>query len=148
MPATKLNLIVAETPEQIETARTLFKEYGASLGFSLCFQSFDKELAELPGSYAPPRGRLLLALDPANHSAPEYAGCVALHPLEGSICEMKRLYVRPEFRGRGVGQQLAAAIIAAGRELGYKSMRLDTVPGVMDSAIKKYRLPRDLALHT
>jgi putative acetyltransferase len=139
MSAVKLNFVIAESPEQIEAARALFREYGASLGFSLCFQSFDQELAGLPGSYAPPRGRLLLALDAEKHAAPEYAGCVALHPLEDDICEMKRLYVRPEFRGRGVGQQLVSAIITAARELGYKSMRLDTVPGVMDSAIKMYR---------
>lgn len=138
MALTKLNLVLAESPEQIEAARTLFKQYGASLGFSLCFQSFDKELAELPGTYAPPRGRLLLALD-SEQSGEQYAGCVALHPLAEEICEMKRLYVRPEFRGRGVGQRLIAAIIDAGRELGYKSMRLDTVPGMMDSAIKMYR---------
>ena len=139
MPAMKLNLVRAETPDHIKAARTLFKEYGASLGFSLCFQSFDKELAELPGSYAPPRGRLLLALDSAKDSGPEYAGCVALHPLGDDVCEMKRLYVRPEFRGCGVGQQLVAAIMAAARELSYKKMRLDTVPGVIDSAIKMYR---------
>ncbi|HEV2113462.1 MAG TPA: GNAT family N-acetyltransferase, partial [Terriglobales bacterium] len=88
--------------------------------------------------YAPPRGRLLLATDSENGSQ-QYAGCVALHPLAEEICEMKRLHVRPEFRGRGVGQRLIAAIIDAGRELGYKSMRLDTVPGMMDSAIKMYR---------
>lgn len=144
---TAIKLIVAESSEHIEAARALFKEYGASLGFSLCFQSFDQELAELPGSYAPPRGRLLLAADDGE---PEYAGCVALHPLGEDVCEMKRLYVRPAFRGRGVGQQLVAAIIAAGRELGYKSMRLDTVPGVMDSAIKMYRQTgfREIAPYT
>jgi len=134
-----IKLVLAESPEHIEAARTLFKEYAASLGFSLCFQSFDKELAELPGSYAPPRGRLILALERAPVAGPKYAGCVALHPLGDGICEMKRLFVRPGFRGRGVGQQLIAAIIAAGRELGYASMRLDTVPGVMDAAIKMYR---------
>src|SRR5579864_5621656 len=84
-----MKLIAAETPEQIEATRALFKEYGASLGFSLCFQSFDKELAELPGSYAPPRGRLLLAVDPKKNGASEYAGCVALHPLDDDVCEMK-----------------------------------------------------------
>src|SRR5205823_11247475 len=93
------NLIQASSWEQIEAARMLFREYGASLGFSLCFQSFDQELAQLPGTYAPPQGRLLLALDgwSSLNGARQYAGCAALHPLESDICEMKRLFVRPEF---------------------------------------------------
>ena len=133
------NLIQASSWEQIEAARMLFREYGASLGFSLCFQSFDEELAQLPGTYAPPQGRLLLALDPAENGQQKYGGCVALHPLQEKICEMKRLYVRPEFRGRGLGQTLVEEIIAAARGIGYQRMRLDTVPGVMDAAIKMYR---------
>src|SRR5579872_4614551 len=97
----------AESPEHIAQARELFLEYADSLGFSLCFQSFDEELAGLPGDYSPPDGRLLVA---------EYlgqpAGCVALHKLEPGICEMKRLYLRPHLRGRGVGRALAEAVIA------------------------------------
>jgi GNAT superfamily N-acetyltransferase len=124
----------AETPEQIELARTLFQEYGASLGFSLCFQNFDKELAGLPGDYAPPRGGLLIAyLD----SQP--AGCVALHEFGDGISEMKRLYVRPAFRGKRVGLALANAAIAAARDIGYQRMRLDTVPSEMADAVKMYR---------
>lgn len=128
-----LHLEQATTPQQIALARTLFQEYGASLGFSLCFQNFDKELAGLPGEYAPPRGRLLIA-----YLDPEPAGCVALHQFEAGISEMKRLYVRPAFRGKRVGLALANAVIAAAREIGYKSMRLDTVPSEMADAVKMY----------
>jgi GNAT superfamily N-acetyltransferase len=128
-----LHLEQAKTPEQIALARTLFQEYGASLGFSLCFQNFDKELAGLPGDYAPPKGRLLIA-----YSDGEPAGCVALHQFEPGISEMKRLYVRPAFRGKRVGLAMANAIIAAARDIGYKRMRLDTVPSVMADAVKMY----------
>src|SRR5947208_592701 len=108
----------AESPEQIAQARELFLEYANSLGFSLCFQSFDRELAALPGDYAPPEGRLLLAT-----SNNDPAGCVALHKLESDICEMKRLYVRPSYRGKGLGRELAEKIIAEARQLGYKKLR-------------------------
>src|SRR5260370_9231804 len=91
----------AESPAQIAQARELFKEYAQSLGFSLCFQNFDKELAALPGDYAPPEGRLLLA----DYDA-QPAGCVALHELEPGICEMKRLYLRRRFRGKGFARAL------------------------------------------
>src|SRR6267154_6377726 len=87
-----------ESQAQIDQARELFLEYASSLGFSLCFQNFDEELAGLPGDYAPPEGRLLLALYEG-----ELAGCVALHKLDSEICEMKRLYLRPKFRGKGLG---------------------------------------------
>src|SRR3954464_14482444 len=107
----------AETPEQIAQARELFLEYANSLGFSLCFQSFDQELAALPGDYAPPDGRLLLAT-----SSGQPAGCVALHKLALEICEMKRLYVRPQFRGKGLGRELAQKIIAEARDVGYKRL--------------------------
>src|SRR3954467_439354 len=128
-----LHIEQAGSPEQISLARTLFEEYGASLGFSLCFQNFDKELAGLPGDYAPPKGRLLIAyLD----SQP--AGCVALHAFDLGISEMKRLYVRPAFRGKRVGLALARGIIDAAREIGYERMRLDTVPSEMADAVKMY----------
>ena len=128
-----LHLEQAETSQQIELARTLFQEYGASLGFSLCFQNFDQELAGLPGDYAPPRGRLLIA-----YLDSEPAGCVALHEFTPGISEMKRLYVRPAFRGKRIGLALANAIIAAAREIGYERMRLDTVPSAMADAVKMY----------
>ena len=124
----------AESAEQVEQARALFLEYAASLGFSLCFQSFDKELAGLPGDYAPPAGRLLVA----EHEG-QVACCVALHKIGDGVCEMKRLFVRPEFRGKALGRALAERVIAEARALGYARMRLDTIVGKMDAAIALYR---------
>jgi putative acetyltransferase len=124
----------AETPFQIAQIRELFLEYAQSLGFSLCFQSFDRELAGLPGDYAPPEGRLLLA-----EYEGEVVGCVALHKLEPGVCEMKRLYLRPTVRGKGLGRILATHIIAEARQIGYQRMRLDTVEPVMKDAVAIYR---------
>lgn len=124
----------AESAAQIAQIRELFLEYAQSLGFSLCFQSFDKELAGLPGDYAPPEGRLLLA---KYEGAP--AGCVALHKMEPGVCEMKRLYLRPQFQGKGLGRALAETIIAEARGVGYKRMRLDTVEPKMKNAVALYR---------
>jgi putative acetyltransferase len=124
----------AATPAQIAQARELFLEYAQSLGFSLCFQNFDQELAGLPGDYAPPGGRLLLA-----ELSGELAGCVALHKFDNDICEMKRLYLCPKFRGKGLGRILAEAIIAEAHQIGYRRMRLDTVGPVMQDAVAMYR---------
>jgi putative acetyltransferase len=124
----------AESPTQIAQARELFLEYAQSLGFSLCFQNFDQELAGLPGDYAPPDGRLLLAM-----YEDQLAGCVTLHKLELQICEMKRLYLRPQFRGRGLGRALAGQIITEARQIGYQRMRLDTVEPIMKDAVAMYR---------
>jgi putative acetyltransferase len=137
-----LSFIHVETPAQIVQARELFLEYAQSLGFSLCFQNFDDELANLPGDYAPPHGRLFVV-----EFEDQLAGCVALHRLgaeTGSeagyeVCEMKRLYLRPQFRGRGLGRALADRIIAEARAIGYKRMRLDTVEPVMKDAVAMYR---------
>jgi len=112
----------------LDEIRTLFREYAASLPFALDFQDFDRELAELPGAYAPPHGALLLARG---------AGCVGLRPIDETTCELKRLYVRPSARGTGLGRRLAEAVVAEARRLGYEEMRLDTVPG-MDSAQSLY----------
>jgi putative acetyltransferase len=133
-----LSFAQASSPSQITHARELFLEYAQSLGFSLCFQNFDKELAELPGDYVPPTGRLLLA-----EYEGQLAGCVALHQLSPGIgsefCEMKRLYLRPQFRGKGLGRALADRIIAEARQIGYRRMRLDTVEPVMKDAVAMYR---------
>ena len=124
----------AESPEQIAQVRELFLEYAQSLDFNLCFQSFDQELAGLPGDYAPPDGRLLLM-----HYDGELAGCVAMHRLEPEICEMKRLYIRPQFRGKGLGRILTQHVIAEARSVGYNRMRLDTVEPAMKTAVGLYR---------
>ncbi len=128
------SIFQAESPSQIAQARELFLEYAQSLGFSLCFQNFDKELAGLPGDYAPPDGRLLLA-----EFEGQFAACVALHKLGPDICEMKRLYLRPQFRGKGLGRTLAERIISEARQIGYRRMRLDTVEPVMKDAVAMYR---------
>jgi ribosomal protein S18 acetylase RimI-like enzyme len=124
----------ASSPTQIGRVRELFLEYAQSLGFSLCFQSFDQELAGLPGDYAPPEGCLLLV-----EAEGKPAGCAALHKLDDNTCEMKRLYLRPQFRGNGAGRALAERILAEARAIGYKSIRLDTVEPVMKDAVAMYR---------
>ena len=129
-----MKIIQALSPEDIARARILFQEYEASLGISLCFQNFEGELAELPGEYAAPTGRLFLAFD-----GNQITGCVALRGLGEGACEIKRLYVRPDFRGRGLGRELTKAVIDAARQIGYERMRLDTFPGKMDTAIAMYR---------
>ncbi len=130
----EIEIIAATTPSHIVVARELFLEYAASLGFSLCFQNFEQEVAELPGKYAPPSGRLLLAMRDE-----QAVGCVALRALADELCEMKRLYVRPAARGTGLGRQLVERIIAEARAIGYRRMRLDTIQGLMDRAIALYR---------
>jgi GNAT superfamily N-acetyltransferase len=127
-------IVRAGSPDDLEHARTLFKEYAAWLEIDLCFQNFEKELAELPGEYAPPNGRLLLAIKDTG-----IAGCVAMRKIGEGACEIKRLFVRSEFRGQGLGRQLAEAIIREAKQIGYQRMRLDTLPPQMNDAIALYR---------
>ena len=129
-----MKLIEVKTDKGVQQARRLFEEYAAWLGFSLCFQNFDKELAELPGDYAPPNGCLLLAIE-----NDQVMGCVALRKIGEGTGEMKRLYVRPEFRGKGLGRTLTERVIEVARDMGYLRLRLDTLPGKMDQAIAIYR---------
>jgi GNAT superfamily N-acetyltransferase len=145
-------IVPADNPVRIHAVRELFKEYAASLSFDLCFQGFAEELARLPGEYAPLSGMLLLGL-----VDDQVAGCVALRRLVGEmagehgdifggsdvrdmkLCEMKRLYVRPEFRGCGLGAELISSILECAAAVGYKKMRLDTVPSEMGKAVEMYR---------
>jgi putative acetyltransferase len=120
----------------LDAVRALFSEYAASLGFSLSYQGFEAELAGLPGKYAD--GALLLAK--VDGSA---AGVVGLRKLEPGIAEMKRLYVRPAHHGRSIGRKLAEAAVATARERGYRRLRLDTISGKMDAAVKLYRSIRN-----
>ena len=124
----------AQSPEDIEIARELFREYAAGLNIDLCFQNFDQEVNGLPGNYAPPAGRLLLAIE-----GEQVGGCIALRRYDDGACEMKRLYVRPEFRGQGLGKKLVTTLLDAARAIGYQRMLLDTLPGKMDEAIALYR---------
>jgi putative acetyltransferase len=123
----------AKTPEDLAQARRLFRAYADWLGVDLCFQGFERELAELPGCYAPPAGRLLIA-----RVGGDVVGCVGLRPLEPGVCEMKRLWVEPGFAGRGIGRALAERIIDVARSLGYRRMRLDTIPERMPAAQHVY----------
>lgn len=127
-----MKIIQANSVEDIAAARRLFEEYAASIGTDLCFQNFTKELAGLPGAYAPPRGRLLLAVV---DGVP--VGCVGLRPHDERTGEMKRLFVQPGHQGRGLGRSLVEAVITEARAIGYTTLLLDTLPS-MQSAIRLY----------
>ena len=116
-----IKIVEVKTAKQYAEIKKLFLEYETWLGFDLSFQSFEKEVSTLPGKYKPPWGSILIAL---YHE--KIAGCIALRPLEQTICEMKRFFVRPQFRGKGIGRLLAKAIIKKAKDIGYIKMRLDT----------------------
>jgi ribosomal protein S18 acetylase RimI-like enzyme len=120
-----LEIFPAKTDEDFEIAKKLLVEYGNSLSFHLSFQDFEEELANLPGDYVRPAGCLLLAV-----YKEQPVGCVGLRKLNDGVCEMKRLYVKPQFRGLGIGRALAEAVIVEARKIGYNYMRLDTVPSM------------------
>jgi GNAT superfamily N-acetyltransferase len=143
----RVAIVPADSPLRVQAVGELFLEYAQSLSFNLCFQSFEQELASLPGEYAPWSGMLLLGLV---NDVP--AGCVALRKIgtdleseddeilaELDVCEMKRLYVRQQFRGMGVGRELIDAILKCAAAIGYRRMRLDTVPTEMATAVDMYR---------
>lgn len=135
MERATISIRPAAIPADLPAVRALLEEYAASLGFDLSFQAFDRELASLPGDYAPPSGELLVAAAPSG----DLVGCVALRAIgPPDVCEMKRLFVRPAGRGQGLGRRLAEAIVAAARSRGYRRMRLDTVPS-MGPAVALYR---------
>ena len=128
-----MNIRIATSAEDVEIVRKLFREYQTSLGIDLCFQNFEVELAGLPGKYAPPEGRLYLAFE--DHQA---AGCAGLRKIEEGVCELKRLYVQPLYRGCGIGRRLTFQAVNDAREIGYDRMLLDTLPS-MDRALGLYR---------
>ncbi len=130
-----MKIIQAETQEQIESVREIFREYEKWLDLDLCFQGFEKELAELPGKYAKPDGLLWLAIDEDE----KVAGCIALRRVEDGVCEMKRLFVRSGYQGSGIGKLLVHSLINEARKIGYTKMRLDTYPQKMGKAVDVYR---------
>ena len=139
MDTAPLRIREADSSADLDTARRLFREYAAWLEVDLCFQGFEDELAGLPGKYAPPGGVLLLAEDAAGNPA----GCVAVRPLSddsgGRMCELKRLWVRPGYRGLNAGRSLTSAALAAARAMGYATIKLDTMAGKMAPAVALYR---------
>ena len=128
-----LQIIQTHNDEMIEEARALFREYETWLGMDLCFQNFEQEVADLPGKYAPPSGRLYLA-----YVDNQLAGCIAMRTIGDGICEMKRLFVRDGFRGARIGVSLIEQLIEDARSEGYERMRLDTFPPKMGKAVKLY----------
>jgi len=129
-----MNIIEAKTDAEIDAARRIFREYESWLGLDLCFQGFEEELAGLPGKYSSPDGRLFLA-----YSEEDLAGCAALRKIDPGVCEMKRLFVRDQFRRFGIGRLLIDRLLTAARDIGYRAMRLDTYPAKMGKAVGLYR---------
>lgn len=125
---TELRIVAATSSAELDEVRALLIEYRAKLGTDLCFQNFDDELRDLPGCYAPPDGRMLLALRGA-----DAIGCIALRRHDDERCEMKRLYVRPQARGTGLGRMLVSATLAQARSIGYREVVLDTLPDMLEA---------------
>lgn len=130
-----IDIFQAVADEDLRQVRTLLIEYQADIGVDLCFQQFDAELAGLPGSYAPPRGRLLLAMH-----ATRIVGCVAMQPVSDLRCEMKRLYVRAHARHLGIGRQLVLRTLEEARQIGYQDIVLDTLPSMTRAQMLYERL--------
>ena len=128
-----IEIVPASSKDHLNEAEELFREYADWLDLEMCYRNIDKEIAELPGAYGPPGGNLLLA-----YVDGETAGCAGVRKWKGDVCEMKRLYVRPRFRGTGIGRKLAEMIIEEARRIGYRLMRLDTLPQ-MNEAIELYK---------
>jgi len=126
-------VMTAESGSALEAARQLITEYAATLGCGPCFENIERDLASLPHPYVPPGGRLLVL-----YSGPEAAGCVGVRCLDERHAEMGRLFIRPAFRGRGYGKELAERALEAARDMGFSSMRLYTLPA-METAIAMYR---------
>lgn len=126
MPSTGFVINPVRSPEDLAATMALFEAYAASLGINLSYQNFVEEMAAMPGKYAPPKGVLLLARGAGGTPL----GCVGLRPLEDNCCEMKRLYVTPQGRGLGLGKALAERVVAEARRIGYREMRLDTLPSL------------------
>ena len=131
-------IIQAISTEQIAQVQELFREYARMPGVAPCVDDFEREVVGLPGPYAPPGGTLLLAVGEIAQSSSAAAGCVALRPWGERACEMKRLYVRPAFRGSGAGRALVKELIAAAQSMGYETMLLDTLPS-MQAAHELYK---------
>lgn len=129
----EIRVVDGESPDDVEAIRALFREYEQAIGVDLCFEGFAEELAGLPGTYGPPGGRLLLALQQGGP-----IGCVGVRPLAGEVAELRRLYVRPVGRRRGAGRRLLETAIASARELGYRRIQLETL-ATMTEAVALYR---------
>ena len=133
-----LRIVPALSEKNIAQARTLFREYASTLGVEVCLGDYERELASLPGHYAPPGGRLVLAFQESPESSKEAIGCAALRKFDAEACELKRVYTRAAFRGQGIARELVKGLIAEARSIGYQRMVLDTLPS-MQEAHKLYR---------
>ena len=133
-----LRIVPTLSEENLSQARNLFREYAKMPGVAPCVEDFEREVVSLPGLYAPPGGRLLLAMQDSAGNSGEAIGCAALRRFDQEACEMKRLYVRPAFRGQGAARELVKVLIGVARSIGYQRMLLDTLPS-MQEAHKLYR---------